>query len=65
MEQKKCKKCQRILPDGYKHKYCENCQNEQVEHFKNNCKGIASIAIMIAGPVITIATKGKINLTKK
>lgn len=67
MEQRKCKnkKCQRLLPDGYKHKYCENCRNEQAKHFKDACKGALGVAVMIGGTAVTIATKGKIKPTKK
>lgn len=62
MEQKKCKnkKCLRMLPKGYKYKYCENCRNEQTEQFKR----VLGIVVMIGGTAITIATKGKINSTK-
>lgn len=67
MEQRKCKnkKCQRPLPDGYKHKYCENCRNEQAKHFKDACKVALGVAVMIGGTAVTIATKGKIKPTKK
>ena len=60
MEQKRCKnkKCQRILPDSYKHKYCENCRNEQAKKFKNGCKGALSIALSVG---LAVITKGKIN----
>jgi hypothetical protein len=62
MEQRKCKnkKCQRPLPDEYKYKYCENCRNEQVKHFKVACIGVLGFA-MIGG----IVTKGKNKPTKK
>lgn len=58
MEQKRCKnkKCQRVLPDDYKHKYCENCRNEQAKIFKNGCKGALSIALLVG---LTVITKGK------
>lgn len=61
MEQKRCKnkKCQRNLPDGYKHRYCENCRNEQAKHFKTACKSALGVAVMICGTVVTIATQGK------
>jgi len=53
----KSKKCQRILPDGYKYKYCEHCRNKRSDTIRNirNCVGgIGLIAL-------AIVTKGKIN----
>ena len=34
MENKVCKnkKCLKPLPEGYKHKYCEACRNQQVQN---------------------------------
>lgn len=63
MKQKKCKnkKCQRLLPEGYRYNYCENCRNEQVKHFKGVCKGALGVAVMIGGTAISIATKGKVK----
>lgn len=62
MELSKCKnkKCQRLLPEGYKHKYCENCRNEQVKRIKDTGKAVAGVAVF----ALTIVTKGRIN-TKK
>ena len=67
MEQKKCKnkKCQRPLPEGYKHKYCENCRNEQAKQVKEVGKAALSLAVLIGGTVVTVATKGRINPNKK
>lgn len=66
MEQQLCKnkKCQRILPDGYQHKYCENCRNERAKRFRDGCKGAFGIAVMVGGTAVTILTKGKINSNK-
>lgn len=57
-EAQKCKnkKCQRPLPEGYKHKYCENCRNEQAEKVKD---GLKAGAVMALGTVIFVVTKGK------
>jgi hypothetical protein len=57
--EKKCKnkKCQRPLPEGYKHKYCENCRNVQVKRIKDAGKAVAGVAFI----ALTIVTKGKIN----
>lgn len=67
MEQRRCKnkKCQRILPEGYKHKYCENCRNEYAKQFKNGCKSALGLAVMVGGAAAAVITKGKINPNKK
>lgn len=67
MEQRRCKnkKCQRILPEGYNHKYCENCRNERAKQFKDGCKRALGFAVIVGGTAATIITKGKINPNKK
>lgn len=57
-EIRKCKnkKCQRSLPAGYKHKYCENCRNEQVEKVKGGLKVGAGLAL---SAVLVVVTKAK------
>lgn len=60
MEQKLCKKCHRILPEGYKYKCCESCRNKQAKKFKD-IVGALSYVAMIG---VTFITKGKINLNK-
>lgn len=66
-ELKKCKneKCQRILPEGYKHKYCEHCRTMRASQIKENSKKTLNVAMFVGGAVVTIATRGKINLNKK
>ncbi|WP_391117491.1 hypothetical protein [Psychrobacillus sp. L3] len=63
MENRQCKKkkCKRSLPDGYKHKYCENCRNDQVKQVKNARNAVLAV---VGSTVIAIVTKGKINLKK-
>lgn len=63
MEQKQCKnkKCQRVLPDGYKHKYCENCRNEQAQKIRNGVKGALGFALSV---VLVVVTKEKISSKK-
>ena len=63
MEKKKCKnkKCQRSLPEGCKHKYCENCMIEQINVFKGVVK--AGLGVAFAA-VLTVVTRGKINPKK-
>lgn len=65
--EKKCKnkKCQRILPDGYKYKYCENYRNEQTQNVKKLGKGALSVVTVVGGVLITVATRGKINPNSK
>lgn len=60
MKQKQCKnkKCRRILPDGYKYKYCENCRNEQAKKFRNECKGALGIVLSVG---LVVVTKGRIK----
>lgn len=63
MTDKKCKnkKCQRPLPEGYKHKYCENCRNEQAQKTRNFGKvalGVVATTGSIALAII-IDPKGK------
>lgn len=57
MEQKMCKnkKCQRILPEGYKHKYCENCMGKGAGVAKNVMKGAAALGSV----VLLVVTQGK------
>ena len=59
MENKLCKKCQRVLPDGYKYKKCEHCRNTQVHGIKNGLKAVAGVASTVAGIVAFVVTKGK------
>ncbi|HOA80650.1 hypothetical protein [Acetivibrio mesophilus] len=63
MEIRKCKnkKCQRTLPKGYKHNYCENCRNERIKQIKDAGKAIAGVAAFVGGTALTILTKGKFN----
>lgn len=62
MEIKYCKnkKCKRLLPAGYKHKYCENCRNEHVKQIKDVGKAVAGVTVFVVGA----ALKGKINHRK-
>lgn len=50
MEQRHCKnkKCQRILPDGYKYKYCENCRNERAKKAKDGFEMGLGVALSLA-----------------
>lgn len=55
------KKCQKVLPDDYKHKYCEACRNKYAHKTKKYCKCLASIALTVLGFAVT---SGRINLKK-
>lgn len=64
MENKVYKKCQKPLSDGYKHKKCESCRNEQVQSVKNGLKAAVGVAGAVASFAIVVVTKGKINPKK-
>lgn len=66
MEIRKCKnnKCQRPFPEGYKHKYCENCRNEHVKLIKDAGKAVLGVAVFVGGTALTIVTNGKKNPRK-
>ncbi len=66
MEIKKCKnkKCQRSLPNAYKHKHCEKCRNEHVKQIKDTGKAVLALGAIVVGPVIAVLTKGKVNIKK-
>lgn len=63
METKYCKnkKCKRPLPEGYKHKYCENCRGKQAEDVKKGGVGLLGILGLVGSIALTVATKGKFN----
>lgn len=65
--EKKCKnkKCGKMLPEGYKYKYCENCRNNHADAVKKAGKGILGVVGIAAGTAVTIVTKGKINPNHK
>lgn len=66
MENKVCKNknCLKPLPDGYKHKYCEACRNQQAQKVKDGLKVAAGIAGTAACFAVTIVSAGKINPKK-
>lgn len=63
MENRVCKnkKCLKPLPEGYKHKYCEACRNQQAQKVKNGFKTAASVAGTVACVVVTVVTAGKVK----
>ena len=56
----KNKKCQKVLPEGYKHRYCEACRNKHAQTAKNVLKGICAGAAI----ALIVDTGGKINSKK-
>lgn len=64
MENKVCKKCQKPLPEGYKHKKCESCRNAQVQGVKNGLKTAVGVAGAVASFAVVFVTKGKVNPKK-
>lgn len=60
----KNKKCQKLLPTGYKHKYCEACRNQHAQTAKNVLKGIGTGAATVASVAVVVVTRGKINPKK-
>lgn len=66
MENRICKnsKCQKPLPKGYKHKYCEACRNQHAQGFKNGCKAVLGAAGTVACVAVAVVTNGKINPKK-
>ena len=65
MENKVCKKYQKPLRKGYKHKKRESCRNAQIQGLKNGLKAAAGVAESVAGFAVVIVTKGKVNLRKQ
>lgn len=61
MENKVCKKCQKSLPEGYKHKKCESCRNAQVQDVKNGLKATVGVAGVVASFAVVILAKGEVN----
>lgn len=66
MENKVCKnkKCLKPLPEGYKHKYCEACRNQQAQKVKSGLKAAAGVAGSVACVAVTIVTAGRVNPKK-
>ena len=55
-----CKGCGKVMPEGYKHKYCEACRTKHAHAAKNTLYGCLGVAIT----AVAVLTKGKINLKK-
>ena len=57
----KNKDCQKVLPVGYKYKYCEACRNKRTQNVKKKVKGAATVAIGLALGVFAGSWKGTKN----
>lgn len=57
----KDKQCQKVLPVGYKHRYCEACRNKHAQLAKSVIKGIGIGAAAVVSVVGVIFTAGNIN----
>ena len=57
----KNKKCQKVLPEGYKHRYCEACRNKHAQTAKNVLQGGAATVASVA---VAVVIGGKINPKK-
>lgn len=57
IKEKRCKnkECNKVLPERYKHKYCESCMNKQAHKVKN----ILGTTFAIGLCVITAGRLGK------
>ena len=50
----KNKKCQKVLPAGYKHRYCEACRNQHAQTTKNVLNVIKNVAIAVGGLALLV-----------
>lgn len=62
MKQRKCRKCKRDLPEGYKHAECERCRNNGLTKIIDVGKVFGGLAL---GYALSVVTKGKIKLPPK
>lgn len=60
----KNKKCQKVLPASYKHKYCEACRNQHAQTAKKVLKGIGAGTATVVSVAACVVTGRKINPKK-
>ena len=46
---KRCRKCQRQLPQAYKYANCENCRSENVQTWKDAGKALLGLLVVAVG----------------
>lgn len=56
-----CKKCKRSLPEGTKHKTCENCRGKKAQGIKDAGKTFLAVGGTVLSLALVVVTKGKIN----
>ena len=52
----KNKKCQKVLPVGYKHRYCESCRIKRAETAKN---ALTACAAAVGSAALFVLKRGK------
>ncbi len=57
----KNKDCKKVLPEGYKYKYCEACRNKQAQNTKKVLKGVGGLFIFAVSVVMAVGSGGKIK----
>lgn len=57
MTEKYCKKCGKLLPDGYKGKKCEHCMNQLTTKIKKVTKVIGATLVAVGGIAIVILNR--------
>lgn len=60
----KNKKCQKVRPVGYKHKYCEAGRNQHAQIAKNVLNDIGAGTATVASVAVVVVISGKINPKK-
>ena len=53
----KNKKCQKVLPEGYRHSFCEACRNKHAETTKNVFKAIGAGVAVVASTALVVVNK--------
>lgn len=57
----KDKNCKKVLPAGYKYKYCEACRNKRIDIVRNSLKPV----LVLNGAFIVSLIGNKVNSKKK
>ena len=56
MIEKTCKKCKKILPEGYKYSRCEACRTVQIHKAKEVAKKVVGVVIA-AGSIVGLIAR--------
>jgi rRNA maturation endonuclease Nob1 len=57
--QRTCLGCKRLLPEGYKHLFCESCRTKQVENVKKVAKAVMGATAAVTVLVAAVRTRPK------